>query len=180
MTLVNIISQALIEVGRTTDAQQMAAWKDKFTVFVNDGIRDLAEYLHLRMTDTVSAADGKIDIGDLSHSCVKVVAVRQNGSDVTFQTSGSSNAIEVTGNGEYEVEYRYIPKEVQNNSDQPAIPEHLHHLLVTYVVYREHMTASPTMQRRSDAFFQTYERGKRKARQYLGESDSYAITNVGW
>lgn len=180
MTLVNIITQALTELGRTTDAQQMEAWKDKFTVFVNDGMRDIAEYLELRKTDTVTAAAGKISVSDLSDACVKVVSVTQNGSEIPFNMGNTSNEIEVPGEGVMQVEYRYIPHDLRNNTDKPGIPEHLHHLLVSYVVYREHMTADPTMQRRSNAFYQMYETGKRQAKKNLGEADTYSIYNVGW
>lgn len=180
MTLVNIITQALTELGRTTDAQQMESWKDKFTVFVNDGMRDIAEYLELRKTDTVTAAVGKISVSDLRDACVKVVSVTQNGSEIPFNMGSTSDEIEVPVEGEMQVEYRYIPKDLRNNTDKPGIPEHLHHLLVSYVVYREHMTADPTMQRRSNAFYQMYETGKRQAKKTLGEDDTYSIYNVGW
>lgn len=180
MTLVNIITQALTELGRTTDAQQMESWKDKFTVFVNDGMRDIAEYLELRKTDTVTAAAGKISVSDLSSACVKVVGVTQNGAEIPFRTGPASDRIEVSGDGEMEVEYRYIPNELKNNTDKPGIPEYLHPLLVSYVVYREHMTADPTMQRRANAFYQMYESGKLQARKTLGEADTYSIFNVGW
>lgn len=180
MTLVNIITQALIELGRTTDAQQMEAWKQKFTVFANDGMRDLAEYLELRKTDTVTAGDGRISVSDLSNACVKVVGVTQNGADIPFNMGRTSNEIEVSGSGEMQVEYRYIPNDIKNNTDQPGIPVHLHPLLVSYIVYREHLTADPTMQRRANAFYQIYESGKRQARKTLGEADIYSIYNVGW
>ena len=180
MTLVNIITQALTELGRTTDAHQMESWKDKFTVFVNDGMRDIAEYLELRKTDTVTAAAGKISVSDLSDACVKVVSVTQDGAEIPFNMGSTSDEIEVPVEGKMQVEYRYIPKYMRNNTDKPGIPEHLHHLLVSYVVYREHMTADPTMQRRSNAFYQMYETGKRQAKKTLGEDDTYSIHNVGW
>lgn len=180
MTLVNIITQALVELGMTTDAQQMDEWKQKFAMFANDGMRDLAEYLELRRTDTVTVPDGLFRVSGLEHTCLKVVGVTQNGASLPFHTGRTSDEILVDGTGEMQVEYRYVPNEIKNNTDQPGIPPYLHHLLVSYVVYREHLTADPTMQRRADAFFRMYETGKRKARKTLGEENTYQFLNVGW
>ncbi len=180
MTLVNIITRALIELGRGTDAQSTEAWRDKLLLFANDAVTDLAEYLELRRTDPVTAADGKFSVSDLSRPCLKVVSVMQNGRAVSFTQSGSSKEVAVSSNGELQVEYRYAPKEMANDIDSPDVPENLQGLIVSYVVYREHLTADPTMQRRADAFYQLYETGKRKARKTLGESDTYSIYNNGW
>lgn len=181
MTLINIITNALIETGHTTDAQQMEAWKEKFTVFVNDGMRDIADTLQLRRTDEIEAINGCFKTADLSDSCVKVVEVSDlSGASVPFNEGTCSTEVYIGRDGTVQVEYRYIPDEVKNDTDQPNIPEHLHPLLVTYVVYREHMTADPNMQRRASAFLQQYEMGKRKAKRNLGEIDTYNIYNVRW
>lgn len=180
MTLVNIITRALIELGRGTDAQSTEAWREKLTLFANDAVLDLAEHLELRRTDTVTAADLRFLLSDLPRPCLKVLSVEQNGKAVAFTQSNDSKTVAVAANGDLEVEYRYAPKEMANDTDTPDVPENLHGLVVSYVVFREHLTADPTMQRRADAFYQLYESGKRKARKTLGETDTYSIYNNGW
>ncbi len=180
MTLVSIITQALVTLGRSTDAQSMEAWKEKLTIFANDGAKDLAEYLKLRKTETITAEDNQIDVDKLSAICVKVVSVKRNGSDLDFTMGSDTRHINIGQSGDVEVEYRYLPKEMENDIDTPGIPEHLHHLLVPYIVFREHQTADPTMQRRSDSFWQTYNFGKNEARRNLGELDTYKFYNTGW
>lgn len=180
MTLLEILSQSLSELGRTTDAQQMETWRGKFTPFVNAGMRDLAQYLQLRRTDNVEAVDGTIFVKDLPHPCLKVLSVNQDGKALGFYLDAFSDRISVDRSGEMEIEYRYMPKDVVNDTDIPGIPEYLHHLLVTYVVYREHLTADPNMQRRANGFYQMYETEKRELRKTLGEQDTYNIINTGW
>lgn len=180
MTLANIIRRALIELGRGTDAQSTEAFREKLTLFANDAVQDLCEYLELRRTDEVEAKDGVFIVSDLPYGCLKVVDVRQNGNAITFTQGSNSEKIAVTADGNIEVEYRYAPQELKDDIDVPSIPEHLHRLIVSYVVHREHMTADPTMQRRSDAFYRLYEEGKRKARKNLGESDTFSFYNTGW
>lgn len=180
MTLISIITKALITMGRSTDAQSMEAWKDKLTLFANDGAKDIAVFLQLRETETITAEDKQIDINDLSKTCVKVINVKQNGSELTFNQGTDSDHINVGTDGLVTVEYRYLPADMAEDIDQPGIPDQLQRLLVPYVVYREHMTADPTMQRRSDMFYQTYYQGLMDARKNKGEVNTYQIKNAGW
>ena len=180
MTLETIIRRALIELGRGVDAQSTEAWSERFTMFANDAVQDLAEYLELRRTDTVEVEWTTLPLSLLERPCLKVLSVKKAGTDVIFTQGASSEEIMVGTNGTLTVEYRYAPKEMANRIDEPDVPENLHPLIVSYAVYREHLTADPTMQRRADAFYQLYETGKRKARKTLGETDTYAFKNTGW
>lgn len=180
MTLISIITEALITMGRSTDAQSMEAWKDKLTIFANDGAKAIAEYLQLRKTETITAEDGQIDIRNLSNTCIKVCKVEQDGSELTFNQGPDSNHVDVGAVGDVSVEYRYLPDNMAEDIDTPGIPEHLHRILVPYVIYREHMTADPTMQRRSDMFYQEYRSMLKDAKKTLGEINTYTIKNAGW
>ena len=180
MTLISIITDALATIGRSTDAQSMEAWKQKFTIFANDGARDLAQYLQLRRTDTITASDNQIDVNDLPNVCLKVLSVKQGSSELSFVMGNSRETINVGVDGDVDVEYRYVPKDMADDIDQPGIPENLHHLIVPYVVFREHMTADPSTQRRSDLFWQVYDQGRHEAKKTYGEEDTYKIYNAGW
>jgi len=180
MTLISIITQALTTMGRSTDAQSMEAWKDKLTIFANDGAKDIAEFLQLRKTETITATDNQIDINDLSNTCIKVCKVSVAGSELDFTQGTDNDHIIVGTDGDVTVEYRYLPSEMAEDIDEPGIPTYLHHLLIPYVVYREHMTADPTMQRRSDLFWQTYWQGLISAKKNQGEVNTYQIRNAGW
>lgn len=180
MTLVSIISQALVTMGRSTDAQSMEAWKDKLTIFANDGAKDMAEYLQLRETEPLTATDNQIDINDLTKTCIKICNVKQGDNELEFNQGKDSEHVDVGVDGEVTVEYRYLPPDMAEDIDEPGVPAYLHHLLVPYVVFREHMTADPSMQRRSDMFYQTYINGLQDAKKTHGETNTYKIKNAGW
>lgn len=177
MTLANIIRRALIELSRGTDAQSTEAWREKLTMFANDAVQDLCEHLELRKEIKSTVTDGALTVPE---RCLKIVDVRRDGRSLVFNQSPDSKAVSVAEDGEVDVEYRYAPAELKDDIDTPDIPEHLHRLIVSYVVYREHLTADPSMQRRSDAFYQLYESEKRKARKNMGEADTFRIYNTGW
>ena len=180
MTLVSIITEALATIGRSTDAQSMEAWKQKFTIFANNGARDMAIKLQLRRTDTLTAVDNTIDISELPHDCIKILKVTQNGTELTFNQGPDKEHVDVGVDGDVEVEYRYLPAKMVDDYDQPGIPEHLQDMLVKYVVYNEHITADPNLQRRADPFYQDYMAGINLAKKTLGEDDTYQLYNTGW
>lgn len=181
MTLVDIITRALLGLGRLSDAQSMNAWKAKLLIYANDCVADLAEYLDLVRTDTVTAAGGEFKLNDLSRGCRKIVRVTQNGKELAATETRDSNTIGVNANdGEIEVTYRYFPKEMEDDIDVPDLPVGLHRLIVPYVVYSEYRTLDPSMQGRANAFKTDYERGKMNARKKYGESDTYNIYNWEW
>lgn len=177
MTLSEILSQTLTELNRTTDAQQVEAWRGRIVPYINEGMRDLARYLQLRRTDTVTATDKTINVSDLPHACIKVVSVTQDSRDIGFRLSSFSDRISVDTDGEMQVEYRYIPTDIKNDTDVPGIPQALHRMLVTYAAYRENLANDP---RRADGYRQMYEIDKRFLRKTMGEEDTYNIINVGW
>lgn len=180
MTLISIITQALIVLNRTTDAQSMEAWKDKFTMFANDGCADIAEYMNLKKSEEVEITDGVLHADQLTEDCQKIISVKQNGSDVSFTLGDMTGDVKIGTSGKVTVEYRYLPAPMSNDIDEPAIPKQLHPLLVPYIAHCEHMTADPTTQRRSDAFYQKYLQGLKQAKRNLGEEDTYKITGVQW
>lgn len=180
MTLVDIITRALSGLGRLSDAQSMSAWKQKMLIYANDCIADLAEYLDLKRTDTVTAADGEFKLSDLQRGCRKIVKVEKDGKMLSVTESDDSKTIGVSEDGEIKVTYRYFPKEMEDDIDVPDIPEGLHRLIVTYVIYCEHRSLDPSMQGRATAFKNDYERGKMNARKKYGEGDTYNIYNWEW
>lgn len=181
MTLYDIVTQAMVSLGFETDAQSMEAWQSKLVMFLNDGMEDIAKFLNLRKTDTdIPVVDGILNLSSLTSKCVKVVSISQDGTNIPFETGPSSSEIKLSAEGTVDVEYRYIPNRIKNDIDQPGIPEYLHSLLVPYIVYSQHTTLDPTMQRRADAFYQKYAQGLRQARKNYGESNCYKFKNTGF
>lgn len=187
MTLLEIISSALEQQGKTSDAQVVQEWRDKFTQLANEGLIDLAGALRLRRTDTVNIEDGILDIMDgitdvndeaqRKNTCLKILRITQNGRPVRFGRGPSTYEIRVDATGPVEVEYRYLPAQMSNDTDEPGIPERLHPMLVNYVLGKDVTTNDITTQQRASAFFQLYESGKLQAQRMYGEPEFYGIQN---
>ena len=178
MTLGSIISASLAQLGRTTDAQQHAKWRSKFTQLINEGLIDIAEHLKLRRTDTLEVIDGEINVEDLPHECTKLLSVSKGGAELKFSRGSETAKLKVPAEGEVQVGYRYIPKALSSDSDVPGLPERLHSLLVTYVCAREFQSYDENNQRRSNPYYAQYRQAKERARHTYGEPETYAFTNV--
>ena len=180
MTLIDIVTSALVQLGRTTDSQQQEQWRDKFAHIVNDGIVDMANALNLRRTDKVTVEDGEIDINKLPRRCRKIISVKKNGSTVSFTRGSSTVKYKVGAEGEVDVEYRFIPQALSSDTDEPELPNALHGLLVTFVCAREFQTGDYNTQRRANMYYAAYAQGKNEARRHYGEPEAYSIDNVRW
>lgn len=180
MTLIEIISAALQQLGYTTDAQTQKIWRAKFTQLANEGMVDLSEAINLRRTDSISVSNGEISIGDLPYECMKVLKISQDGTEITMSKGKATDKIAVSATGSVDVEYRYLPNNMSSDTDKPGIPTHLHSLIVTYICACHHMTANVDTQGRYNAVYNKYLSGKTKARKHYGEPENYKIINKGW
>ena len=179
MTLQEILTGALQQLDRGTDAQTVELWRDKLTAFVNDAIVDLANEFALRRTDRASLKEGRIDLGELPRDCVKVLALYIRGKRWPFYYGGGSAEIFVPGapDGEVEICYRYVPLRVSADTDVPDIPERAQGLLALYAVGRERAAGDSTSMSAAPACFELYNAGKRNLRRHVGEQDAYTIEN---
>ena len=179
MTALEIIQSALEQQGKTSDAQVVHKNRDRQMLLLNEGLIDLAGGMNLRTTETVDlGTDGILDLAeDLTQECTKILSITQNGKAVRYGRGPATNQIRVWAEGSVDVEYRYVPAQLTNDTDVPAIPERLHPLLVNYVLGKDVVTNDVTAQQRAGAFFQLYPEGKLRAQRMYGEPEFYGIFN---
>ena len=174
-----IRSAVLKQQGKSTDAQVVQENRDRLTTVINEGLIDLTQDLNLRTTETVDIEDRRIlDIAeDLSQECTKLIGITQGGMAVAYGRGPSTQQVRVDAAGEIDVEYRYVPAQLTNDTDVPGIPERLHPLLVNYALGKDNTTNDITAQQRAGQFYQLYEAGKLRARRMYGEPEYYRIIN---
>lgn len=179
MTLMEIRSAVLTQQGKSTDAQVVQEHRDRLTTIINEGLMDLTQDMRLRKTETVDIADtGILNLAeDLSEECTKLIGITQDGKPVRFGRGPSTYEIRVDASGEVDVEYRYVPAQLTNDTDVPGIPERLHVLLVNYALGKDNTTNDITAQSRANQFYQLYEAGKLRAQRVYGEPEVYGIRN---
>lgn len=179
MTLNDIIVASLAQLDRGHDAQSLDVWRDKLTRFANDAVLDLAEAFRLRRTQTLPHERGLFHLSALSHACLNLLSVSQNGKklDYAFSEGGESVYVKNAGDTELAVCYRFAPKAISSPTDVPEVPEWCHGLIVTYVVGRERASGEVNLQRGGNVYFQMYEAGKRQIRPHPGDGAAYKIVN---
>lgn len=160
MTLNEIIVAALSELGRGHDQMNIDSVRRIFTHYANDAIADIAAAIRIIKRERLYAADKHIDTEELDCICLRVLNVYQKGKPVRFCEYAESGIVEVGVNGYVEVEYRCIPCSVSSPSDVPELPEHLHGLIVMYIVGREKMSSDKTTQEGAKLHLQLYEAAK--------------------
>ena len=176
MTLNDMIVSALAQLDRGHDAQSLDTWRDKFARFANEAVNDLFISYQPRRTEAVALNDNVLDTAALSHECVKVLSVLQNGKPLRFH-SADTGSLKVEGAGSADVTYIYAPREMTSPADTPELPEWMHGLVVCYIVARERASGDASLQRGCNIYFQMYEAGKRSIRPHLGDPGSYKLLN---
>ena len=58
MTLKELLTGALLQLDRGTDAQTLESWRDKLTRYLNDAMIDLTSELQPRRSDTLTLTSG--------------------------------------------------------------------------------------------------------------------------
>lgn len=179
MTLNDIIVSALAQLGRGHDAQSLDVWRDKLARFANDAVLDLAEAFRLRRTESVAHENGLFFLEALSHACLSVLSVSQNGKKLEYSFGEAGDCVYARGAdaSELVVCYRFAPKSVSAPTDVPEVPEWCHGLIVTYVVGRERASGEVNLQRGGNVYFQMYEAGKRQIRPHPGDGAAHRLVN---
>lgn len=179
MTSLEILQSVLLQQGKTTDAQVEHKNRDRLFNLLNEGLIDLASDLKLRTTETVDVGtDGILDlVEDLTQECTKLIGIKQNGKPVRYGRGPTTYEVRVFTTGPVEVEYRYMPARLTNDTDVPGVPDRLHPLLVNYVLGKDNTTNDVTAQQRANQFYQLYEAGKARAQRMYGEPEFYNIIN---
>ena len=75
MTLKELLTGALLQLDRGTDAQTLESWRDKLTRYLNDAMIDLASELQPRQMDELTLTNGSLDLSKLPRDVVKVLAL---------------------------------------------------------------------------------------------------------
>ncbi|NLB62412.1 MAG: hypothetical protein GX802_08400 [Clostridiales bacterium] len=160
MTLKEIIEAALLQLGRGVDAATIDVWKNKLTLFANDGMRDLATAFSLIRTESAKIIGTTIDLSKLDRICLKLLSITQDGFPLHYSANEAAGIVSVRGVGNVDVTYRYVPNILSALTDIPEIPSQLQGLIVTYVVARERMSGDKTTQSGADIYLQMYETAK--------------------
>lgn len=181
MTLKELLTGALLQLDRGTDAQTLESWRDKLTRYLNDALIDLTGELQPWRTDELTLTGGELDLAGLPRDVVKVLALSRGSTRLPFYYGLSTGKLRVPAvdDGAVLVTYRYMPEPLKVDTDVPDLPEWCHGALVSYTVGRERASGDANSIAAARACFELYNAAKRLMRVQRGELSAYAIENRG-
>lgn len=141
MNLLTILHKSLSLIGLPDDEDTLELWRPRLMHWCNEGLIDLGLTLRPWYRESLSAdGDERVYTDDLAYRCVKVLAVKKDGKRLLFYYGSTPFTLIVPGvqkGDPIEILYRYMPRELEDDTDVPELPESVHELLVTYIVGRE-------------------------------------------
>ena len=181
MTLKELLTGALLQLDRGTDAQTLESWRDKLTRYLNDAMIDLTGELQPRRTDELTLTSGTLDLSGLPRAVIKVLALTRGDTRLPFYYGPVSDSLRVPAvpDGTIAVTYRYMPEPLRVDTDVPDLPEWCHGALIGYAVGRERAAGDAASVNAARACFELYNAAKRCMRAHRGELDAFTIENRG-
>lgn len=179
MTVKELIDGALCELDHFEDTAALPLWKEKLLRFANEAVADLAESFHPWRRDSLQLTGGIIDLLALPYRLGKVLGVERMGMRVPFYFGADQYTLYIPGvpDGPMTVVYRYLPKELVEDTDEPELPSACHPLIVLYMAGRFSMINDAQGMNHASAAFALYEARKRRLRLDFDEPTDYGITN---
>lgn len=176
LTLEQIISNALGQIGESTDAQKTSEWNDPFLTYANEAQLDLARRVRRKRTDNLVVTGGKIQRSDFTREVLKVSSIKAGSTAYNFSEE-DPEAVTVSGltSGTVSVTYEYAPADMKDGQEYPDIPASLHAAIPLYISYRYYMTRD---QSKAQMFKYAYDAMKSGANSNIGGDDKYALLNL--
>ena len=173
-----LIQSALAELDHPENTAALPLWEDKLIRFANEAMVDLYETFRPWRRDTLPLENGTIDLSALPYTAGKVLGVERGGMRIPFCYGADTNTLRVPGaeDGPMTVVYRYLPKTLVREEDEPELPAACHPLLVLYMVGRFSMINDAQGMNHASAALSLYETRKRRLKLDLDEPTDYQIT----
>ena len=179
MTVTQLIEQALAELDHPASTAALPLWKDKLLRFANEAVTDLTETFRPWRRDPLTLTNETLQLSALPYAVGKVLGVERNGMRIPFHYGAGTGELKLPGvaDGAVTVVYRYLPKTLVQNSDEPELPACSHPLIVQYMVARFEMNNDAAAQNRAGLLLSNYELRKRRLKMDLDEPSGCALFN---
>ena len=178
MNLKQLIIATLHELQRPVDSATVAQWQERLTLYINEAIADVGVYLRPWRRNELAVTDGRLDLSQLPYLCTKVLAVEDgDGRRLAFYDGASVAELIVKNvpDPTLYVVYRYAPRTLHGEFDEPELPAFCHPLIVTYAVARERCHMDGVSQGSAQLNFTLYETQKRRLRHDFDEPSGYGL-----
>jgi hypothetical protein len=178
LTVSELIQNALAELDHPEDTAALPLWKEKLLRFANEAVVDLYETFRPWRRDPLMLRNGVLDLSALPYTVAKVLGAERGGMRVPFFYGTDTNTLRVPGvqDGLMTVVYRYIPRTLILDGDEPELPSACDPLIVLYMTGRFCLTDDAQGLNHATAALSLYETRKRRLKLDLDEPTDYRIT----
>lgn len=185
MTLSQIMTLALRQLDE--DAQDISEYESAFRVYANIGY-DIAVREHLRPKEWFCIESDEQGMAALTQgNILRVVMVKEkeSGRPATFRLLEDGTGMMMPErNTAYEALCEVSRPDMTQETDEPMLPERVHHALADYICYRHLSAGSIAKQARAQFFLTSFLHAMRSLRpQGMGSEgrykNLYAATNLG-
>ena len=179
LTALELIQSALKELEHPEDTAALPLWKDNLLRFANEAVVDLTETFRPWRRDPLPLQNGAIDLSALPYTVGKVLGLERGGMRIPFFYGADTNTLRVPGaaDGPMTLVYRFLPKPLAEDGDEPELPAACHPLIVLYMVARFSLINDAQGLNHASAAMSLYETRKRRVKLDLDEPTDYQITN---
>ena len=179
VTVSELIQSALAELDHPENTAALPLWKEKLLRFANEAVVDLYETFHPWRRDLLTLQNGVLDLTALPYTVAKVLGVERGGMRVPFFYGADTDTIRVPGvqDGLMTVVYRYMPRTLILDGDEPELPSACDPLIVLYMTGRFCLTDDAQGLNHATAALSLYETRKRRLKLDFDEPTDYRIVN---
>lgn len=179
VTVRELMESALGELEHPEDTAAFPLWQEKLLRFANEAVADLYETFRPWRRDPLPLQNGELDLSALPYTVAKVLGTERNGMRIPFFYGADTKTLRVPGvpDGTMTVVYRYLPKTLVEDDDEPELPAACHPLIVLYMVARFSLINDAQGLNHASAAFSIYEARKRRLKLDFDEPTDYQITN---
>lgn len=179
LTVSELIQSALAELDHPEDTAALPLWKEKLLRFANEAVVDLYETFRPWRRDPLRLENGVLDLSLLPYTVGKVLGVERGGMRIPFFYGADTNTLRVPGvqDGPMSVVYRFLPKTLTEDDDEPELPSACDPLIVLYMTGRFCLLNDAQGMNHANAALSLYETRKRRLKLDFDEPVDYSITN---
>ena len=158
MTLLEMKKLALAQMGEDTGDAELVEFGSLLNAYINEAYMQVCRHKKQKLAEEmVNFANGKAQLADLEKQATVILSISDEGeTKVSFDVQADFIFIPDGAEGDFLVQYLYLPEKLTEDDDKPDLAENDCVLLCDFATYRMLSLGNPTRQKRAEFFLMRY------------------------